>query len=153
MHPTMLLPTRGANNLRSPALLACAAGLAAAFVYGQAKKKSTEEENPPAGKVIDVDGVRLHHIERGEGPALLLLHGNGLFAEDSELSGLLDKAAQTHRVIAFDRPGFGYSARPGNTSWTPEAQAHLFYNALHQLGVERPSGCRSAMQRSRCRWR
>ena len=41
-------------------------------------------------------------------------------------------------MISFDRPGFGYSERPGNTSWTPEAQARLIYQALHQLGVERP---------------
>ncbi|MDB5932745.1 MAG: alpha/beta hydrolase [Massilia sp.] len=137
MFPTTLLPTRRTNNWGTPALLA-AAGLAASFLYVQAKKKSTEKKNPPAGKFIEVDGVRLHYLERGEGPALVLLHGNGLFADDFELSGLLEQAARTHRVIAFDRPGFGYSARPGNTSWTPEAQARLFYNALHALRVERP---------------
>jgi pimeloyl-ACP methyl ester carboxylesterase len=137
MHPTMLLPTRRESPWRTPALLA-AAGLAAAFAYVQVKKHAAEEENPPAGKFIDVDGVRLHYIERGEGPALVLLHGNGLFADDFALSGLMDAASRTHRVIAFDRPGFGYSERPSNTSWTPEAQAHLFYNALHELRVERP---------------
>ncbi|MES2760063.1 MAG: alpha/beta hydrolase [Pseudomonadota bacterium] len=137
MHPTRLLSTRREAHWRTPALLA-AAGLAAAFVYVQAKQKAAEAHNPPAGKFIDVDGVRLHYLERGEGPALVLLHGNGLFAEDFALSGLMEKAAQTHRVIAFDRPGFGYSERPGNTSWTPEAQAHLFYKALHELRVEKP---------------
>jgi pimeloyl-ACP methyl ester carboxylesterase len=137
MHPTMLLPTRRESPWRTPALLA-AAGLAAAFAYVQVKKRAAEEENPPAGKFIDVDGVRLHYIERGEGPALVLLHGNGLFADDFALSGLMEAASRTHRVIAFDRPGFGYSERPSNTSWTPEAQAHLFYNALHELRVERP---------------
>jgi pimeloyl-ACP methyl ester carboxylesterase len=131
------LPTRRANNWRAPALLA-AAGLAASFLYVQAKKKTAEQHNPPAGKFIEVDGVRLHYLERGEGPALVLLHGNGLFAGDFELSGLMDLAARNHRVIAFDRPGFGYSERPGNTSWTPEAQARLVYNALHELRVERP---------------
>lgn len=131
------LPTRRANHWRTPALLG-AAGLAAAFLFVQAKKKSAEQQNPPAGKFIDVDGVRLHYLEQGEGPALVLLHGNGLFADDFELSGLLALAARSHRVIAFDRPGFGYSERPGNTRWTPEAQARLFYNALHELRVEHP---------------
>ncbi|UUZ48294.1 alpha/beta hydrolase [Massilia sp. B-10] len=41
-------------------------------------------------------------------------------------------------MIAFDRPGFGYSERPGKQQWTPEQQAKLFYKALHQIGVERP---------------
>jgi pimeloyl-ACP methyl ester carboxylesterase len=138
MYPTTLLPTRRENQWRTPALFAAAAGLAAAFVVVQAKKKSVEAKHPPAGKFIDVDGVRLHYIERGEGPALVLLHGNGLFADDFALSGLMEQAARTHRVIAFDRPGFGYSERPSHTSWTPEAQARLLYNALHELRVERP---------------
>jgi pimeloyl-ACP methyl ester carboxylesterase len=133
---THLAPRRPAN-WRTPALLATA-GIAASFLYVQAKKRSTERDNPPAGKFIEVDGVRLHYLERGEGPPLVLLHGNGLFANDFELSGLLDKAAQTYHVIAFDRPGFGYSERPSGTSWTPEAQARLIYRALHELRVERP---------------
>ena len=137
MLPTMHLPTRHPTNWRTPALLA-AAGLAASFLYVQARKAAAERAHPPAGKFVDVDGVRLHYIERGEGPPLVLLHGNGLFANDFESSGLLDKAAQTHRVIAFDRPGFGYSDRPPGTEWTPEAQARLIWQALHALRVERP---------------
>ncbi len=133
----MQLPTRRPSNWRTPVLLA-AAGLAASFLYVQAKKKSVEQDNPPAGKFIEVDGVRLHYLERGDGPALVLLHGNGLSANDFELSGLLDQAAKTHHVIAFDRPGFGYSERPSDTSWTPEAQARLIYQALHALRIERP---------------
>ena len=115
-----------------------AAGLAASLMYVHLKKNTAEQENPPQGKFIEIDGVRLHYLERGSGPALVLLHGNGLFAGDFDLSGLLDSASQPYRVIAFDRPGFGYSDRPGDTTWTPEAQARLIYRALHQLGVERP---------------
>ena len=43
-----------------------------------------------------------------------------------------------HRVVAFDRPGFGYSARPKNVTWTPEAQMELFRRAFKRLGIERP---------------
>jgi pimeloyl-ACP methyl ester carboxylesterase len=137
MFPTMHLTTRRPASWRTPALLA-AAGIAASFLYVQAKKHAVERDNPPAGKFVDVDGVRLHYLERGEGPVLVLLHGNGLFANDFELSGLLEQAAQNHHVIAFDRPGFGYSERPSDTSWTPEAQAKLIYQALHRLRIERP---------------
>jgi pimeloyl-ACP methyl ester carboxylesterase len=138
MYPIATLPTRRPPSWRTPTLLAAAAGLAASFLYVQAKKAAVERRHPPAGKFVDVDGVRLHYIERGEGPPLVLLHGNGLFASDFEFSGLLDKAAEQYRVIAFDRPGFGYSERPSGTSWTPEAQARLIYRALHELRVERP---------------
>lgn len=136
MFPAML-PTRRSTNWRTPALLA-GAGLAASFLYVQVKKQAAERDHPPAGKFIEVDGVRLHYLERGTGPDLVLLHGNGLFADDFAFSGLLDKAAEQYHVIAFDRPGFGYSERPTDTDWTPEAQAKLIYQALHALRVERP---------------
>src|ERR1700730_11810187 len=68
------------------------------------------------------------------GATLLLIHGNGTQIEDFETSGLIDLAAQTHRVIVFE--GFGHSSRPRSTVWTPTAQALLLHKALAQLGIE-----------------
>jgi pimeloyl-ACP methyl ester carboxylesterase len=70
-------------------------------------------------------------------PAVVLLHGNGVMLQDFEVSGVLGLAAKHHRVIAFDRPGFGYSDRPRTTVWPPAAQAQALARALKQLGVER----------------
>lgn len=111
-------------------------GLAASFFYVRAKTRQAEAENPPQGRFVTVDGVRLHYLERGSGPALVLLHGNGVPADDFEHSGLLDKAAEHYRVIAFDRPGFGHSARPRSRIWTPQAQARLLHRALQEIGVD-----------------
>jgi len=97
--------------------------------------KKAEVDNPPTGKFLEVDGVRLHYIERGSGDALVLLHGNGSMIEDFQSSGLIDLAAKNHRVIVFDRPGFGHSDRPRNVIWTPDAQAELIKHALAQIGV------------------
>jgi pimeloyl-ACP methyl ester carboxylesterase len=55
--------------------------------------------------------------------------------EDFESSGLIDLAARNHRVIVFDRPGFGHSDRPRNVVWTPNAQAELIKHALERLDV------------------
>ena len=99
--------------------------------------KGAEQRNPPIGKFIDVRGVRLHYIERGQGPAVVLLHGNTVMLQDYILSGVLDGAALRCRVIAFDRPGFGYSTRPRNRIWTPVAQAELIHEALRRMGVDR----------------
>jgi pimeloyl-ACP methyl ester carboxylesterase len=38
----------------------------------------------------------------------------------------------------FDRPGYGYSTRPRNRVWTPEAQAELLSKAFRELGLKRP---------------
>jgi pimeloyl-ACP methyl ester carboxylesterase len=97
--------------------------------------KNAENDNPPAGQFLEVNGVRLHYVERGSGAPLVLLHGNGSMIQDFESSGLIDLAAKNYRVIVFDRPGFGHSDRPRNVVWTPAAQAELINSALHRLGV------------------
>ncbi|CAN7398170.1 alpha/beta fold hydrolase [Massilia sp. LjRoot122] len=127
--------TTGSTGLRTGAILA-GIGLAASFLYVRAKTKQAERDNPPQGNFIEVDGVRLHYLDRGTGPALVLLHGNGVYSKDFEITGLLQRASEHYRVIAFDRPGFGYSERPRSTVWTPDKQAALLHRALEQIGVE-----------------
>jgi pimeloyl-ACP methyl ester carboxylesterase len=111
------------------------AALGAAALFNRAAARRAEADNPPAGEFIEVDGVRLHYVDRGEGPAVVLLHGNGVMLQDFEVSGVLGLAAEKHRVIAFDRPGFGHSDRPRTTIWTPAAQAKLIAHALKQLDI------------------
>lgn len=108
----------------------------AIYVAWQARR--AERRHPPLGRFIEVNGVRLHYVERGQGQPVVLLHGNGTMVEDWAISGVLDQVAQRHRVIAFDRPGFGHSSRPRDRAWTPDLQAELLDKALHQLKVERP---------------
>jgi pimeloyl-ACP methyl ester carboxylesterase len=93
--------------------------------------------HPPVGHFIEVDGVRLHTIERGDkaAPVLVVLHGNGALIEDMLISGLIDRASENFRVICFDRPGFGHSSRPRLRLWTPERQAELIEKALARMGV------------------
>ncbi|HZG08781.1 MAG TPA: alpha/beta hydrolase [Allosphingosinicella sp.] len=111
--------------------VAVAAG-AAAFNTVQARR--AEDSNPPLGKFIEVNGVRLHYLEKGEGPLVVLLHGNATMLQDWLASGVFDALARTNRVIAFDRPGFGHSERPRSAIWTPAAQARLIAAALAALG-------------------
>lgn len=126
------------NRHRTPWLLGAGAALGAMALFVQYRSRQVEREHPPQGKFIEVDGIRLHYIERGHGQPLVLLHGNGSMAAELDISGLLDLAAENYRVIAFDRPGYGYSDRPRTTVWNPEAQARLLHRALQKLGVEQP---------------
>ena len=59
-------------------------------------------------------------------------------AEDFQTSGVLDLLARRHRVIAFDRPGFGYSDRPHGSAWSARKQAELLREAFVILGINRP---------------
>jgi pimeloyl-ACP methyl ester carboxylesterase len=123
----------GSNSLVVASLAIGA--LAAVAVLNQALAKKAERKNPPSGRFIEVNGVRLHYVERGAGDPVVLLHGNGSMIQDFASSGLIDLAAKDHRVIVFDRPGFGHSERPRSVVWTPDAQAELIKLALAQLGV------------------
>ena len=121
-----------------PYVVAAAAtvgALAISALVNRHLAKNAENDNPPVGQFLEVNGVRLHFVERGSGTPLVLLHGNGSMIQDFESSGLIDLAAKSYRVIVFDRPGFGHSDRPRNVVWTPAAQADLINSALHRLGV------------------
>ncbi|MGN7998203.1 alpha/beta fold hydrolase [Sphingomonas sp. 22176] len=107
--------------------------LAGSAIFNQASKRRAEAETPPEGSFLEIDGVGLHYVERGTGPAVVLLHGNGMTLQDYTASGVLGLATAKYRVIAFDRPGFGYSTRPRTTLWTPVAQARLIAKALEEL--------------------
>ena len=82
-------------------LLVGAALGAAAFV--EARTRAAERAHRVRGRFVDVDGVRLHYLERGEGRALVFLHGIGSMIDDFVLSGLVARAAEHCRVIVIDR--------------------------------------------------
>lgn len=121
---------------RQGATIASAA-LAATAAAVILRTKQAERQNPPAGRFIEVDGVKLHYVEAESGEPIVFLHGNGSLIQDFASSDLVRLVAQTHRVIVFDRPGYGYSKRPRNRVWSPTAQADLLWEAAARLGAER----------------
>ena len=119
-------------------LAASAAALAAAALYNTYRTRQVERNHPPGGQFVSIDDVRLHYLEAGKGPPVVLIHGNVVTAEDWVMSGVFDRIARNHRVIAFDRPGYGYSDRPQGSMWTAAQQADLLQQAFERLGIERP---------------
>lgn len=113
---------------------AAGAAAAGAAAFNALRARRTEEANPPSGRFVEAQGVRLHYLEKGKGPLVVLLHGNATMAQDWVASGVLDSLSATNRVVAFDRPGFGHSERPRTTIWTPAAQAQLISAALEEMG-------------------
>ncbi|WP_309083107.1 alpha/beta hydrolase [Chelativorans sp.] len=112
--------------------------LAAATAVTQMRSRAALRQNRPLGRFIDADGVRLHVVEKGRGDPLVLLHGNSSFTADFLTSGLVDLAARKYRVLVFDRPGYGHSARLPGGRIDPELQAGIIHAALRRLGAERP---------------
>ncbi len=63
-----------------------------------------------ADHFISIDGLNVRYWDEGKGPVLLFVHGLGVSIETWAWN--LEELSKSHRVIAFDIPGFGKSARP-----------------------------------------
>lgn len=112
-------------------------GLAALAIANRRQAQMAERAAPPQGGFLLVDEVKLHYVDQGHGPVVVLIHGNGSMIDDFTSSGLVDLLARDHRVIVFDRPGYGYSKRPHTWFWTAQAQGRLIARALDCLGVRK----------------
>jgi hypothetical protein len=88
-----------------------------------------ERRSPPMGSFLNVNGVRLHYVERGAGPPLVLLHGNGSMVEDFQVSGLLELAAKnigsSHSIDRGLVIATGRAARFGHHKRRPSSSSRL----------------------------
>jgi pimeloyl-ACP methyl ester carboxylesterase len=115
---------------------AAAVALAGAALFNFSRAKHAEQKHPPRGHVTKIDGVDLHQVDSGTpGPVVVLLHGNGTTLDDWFACGIFQELSKTSRVVAFDRPGFGYSTRPRQRLWSPAAQADVLALALRSMGA------------------
>jgi pimeloyl-ACP methyl ester carboxylesterase len=92
---------------------------------------------PPMGDFVNVDGARIHYVEAGQGPTLLLVHGLGSQSGNFTHS-LVGRLTSEYHVVAIDRPGAGYSTRPRGTSAGIRAQSQTIAAVIEVLGLERP---------------
>lgn len=90
----------------------------------------------PEGQFIDLPAGRIHAVIQGSGPDLVLVHGANGNARDFTLD-LVGRLSGRYRVIAFDRPGFGFSDDFGAPE-SPAEQAAILHAAAQVLGVKRP---------------
>lgn len=102
-----------------------------------AREAGFEASHPPTGQLIEVAGRTVHVDIRGAGPDLVLLHGASGNSRDFTFD-LADRLAARYRVIAFDRPGLGWTDPLGAQNANPIAQAELLRAAAAQLAVRDP---------------
>lgn len=112
---------------------AAAAAGAVGFATRRAVRKA-EGKYPPQGEFVSVGRTRVHYVRKGSGPVMILVHGAGGTVRDYTFS-LMDKLAKTHTVIAFDRPGHGYTDTIHDQGESPVEQANLLHAAAEKLGV------------------
>ncbi|MEE9140989.1 MAG: alpha/beta fold hydrolase [Alphaproteobacteria bacterium] len=89
---------------------------------------------PFESRFLAIDGGRLHYIDEGAGPVLLLLHGNPTwsFLYRDIVRGL----CRSFRCVAPDYPGFGLSRPPGGYRFTPAEHAAVVERLVVELDLK-----------------
>lgn len=88
---------------------------------------------PFESRFIEIEGCRVHYVDEGEGPPVLMLHGNPTwsFLYREVIEGLRDR----FRCVAPDYPGFGLSTAPGGYGFTPAEHARIVERFLLELDL------------------
>ncbi len=78
-------------------------------------------------------GARIHYVDEGQGPVLLLLHGNPTW---SFLYRHIIAALKDHfRIVAPDYPGFGLSSAPRGYGFTAAEHARAMAEFVQRLDL------------------
>lgn len=94
------------------ATVGAVAGALGGAAAGMAESQEDPAQSPPAAGMAPASGVRLHIDDsQGGGRPVVLIHGWPLSAQAWALQTAALQAAG-HRVVAYDRRGFGRSDKP-----------------------------------------
>ena len=105
--------------------------------FSVAAARRIEEIVPPQGGFLDLDGERIHILDKGAGRPVVLIHGlEGQMGNFTH--SLVDRLAGEFRVVAFDRPGSGYSTRSAKSPAGVRAQAATLARVIRAIKLERP---------------
>ena len=90
---------------------------------------------------IDVNGIRVHYKQRGDGePTLIFLHGFG--ASLFSWQKVLEPLSRWGRTVSYDRPGFGLTERPKISGFHDEnpygtdGQVEMLNGFMDTLGIK-----------------
>jgi haloalkane dehalogenase len=91
-------------------------------------------EFPFESRFLDLDGHRLHYVDEGSGPAVLMVHGNptwSFFYRD-----LIKNLSATQRCIAVDHLGCGLSDKPANYNYNLASHIRNLQRLIDSLNLE-----------------
>ncbi len=117
-------------------LAAAAVGGVATGARARSREAAAEAAFPPLGRLVDIDGRRVHALTEGQGPDVVLIHGAGGNLRDFTFA-LMGMLTDRFRVTAFDRPGLGWSD-PIDGAEDPRAQGAHLARAAETLGLRTP---------------
>lgn len=121
-------------------LAAIGAVLGALYVVGVQMTAAVETvewrdvEPAPGARFITTQTGRIHYVDVGQGPAILLMHGSGRSIADWQ-EGAIERLSAHHRVIAFDYFGNGFSERSGTFTYGYDLWVNEAVELLRALNI------------------
>lgn len=118
------------------ATLAGLSGLASLIAFTAYESRRVEKLVPRVGSLLEVDGLKLHVSEVGQGDPVIFLHGLG--GQLRHFHALTESLSQSYRVISIDRPGSGYSQALESGRCGPFEQARLVGQVIRAMELDEP---------------
>ncbi len=90
---------------------------------------------PFSSHYLQLDGGRMHYIDEGTGPVIVMVHGNPTWSY--YFRHLVSLLRENHRVIALDHIGCGLSDKPQNYSYCLAQHIENLEHLLTHLHIDR----------------
>lgn len=93
-----------------------------------------QDEYPFESRWIEVDGHVMHYIDEGQGPVLLMVHGNPTWS--FVWRNLVKQLSGQYRVIAVDHLGCGFSQKPQQDVYSLSQHIHRLQQLVECLDLQ-----------------
>lgn len=136
---SMSAPPRRRRALRILAVIAAIVGITAAVgaTWQHVTSELGRSTTPPPGEMIDVGGRNLHLLVSGDGTGPTIVLEAAMFGFSSQWAWVQQELAARHTVVAYDRPGLGWSD-PDPQGVDPDRVADDLHTALRRQGLQGP---------------
>ena len=91
-------------------------------------------EYPFDSRFLDLEGLRYHYVDEGQGEPLLMVHGNPTWS--FAWRNLIKNLARDYRVLAVDHVGCGFSDKPQDYRYTLGQHIANLEWFVESLGLE-----------------
>ena len=95
--------------------------------------KTQIPEYPFKSNYLSIEGGKLHYVDEGEGPVVVMVHGNPTWS--FYYRKLISVLAVNHRVVAIDHMGCGLSDKPQDYPYTLKQHIENLNVLLQSLGI------------------
>ncbi|WP_350343203.1 alpha/beta hydrolase [Proteinivorax tanatarense] len=111
--------------------------LIASTIYHQVRKKIEFKQNPPPGEMIKIGEDKMHIYGKGEGDLTIVFTSGGSGFTYGHFYEAFNELAKENRVVAYDRPGYGWSESTSRPRTLEQINKDL-YELLDKSGETGP---------------